>query len=143
MINRFDGKYLFLSNFYNVPILYNGLIYQNAEAAFHAQKTLNQEERYKFINLQANEAKRLGRQIKLREDWEEIKENVMYEIVKRKFTQNSTLKKMLLDTQEEELIEGNFWHDKYWGVDQVTGVGLNKLGKILMRVRKEIRDGVN
>ena len=57
--------------------------------------------------------------------------------VNAKFSTNESLKKRLLETGDEELIEGNTWNDTYWGV--CKGVGLNKLGEILMRVREELK----
>ena len=69
-------------------------------------------------------------------DWEEIKDSIMYLGLRQKF-HNPTLQKKLLATGEEELIEGNWWNDTYWGV--CNGVGQNNLGKILMEVRDEIR----
>ena len=63
----------------------------------------------------------------------------MYEIVLAKFTQNPDLKKKLLATGDEHLEEGNTWGDTIWGT--VDGVGENRLGKILMRVRDELKNG--
>lgn len=140
MIKEFKNQYFFLSNFYEYPIYYNKLVFCNAEAAFQAQKAINEKDQYKFINLNASQARKLGKTIQLRKDWEEIKDNVMYEIVKRKFTINKELQQKLLETKEEELIEGNWWHDTYWGVDSKTGIGQNKLGKILMKVREEVKN---
>ena len=140
MIKEFKNQYFFLSNFYECPIYYNKLVFCNAEAAFQAQKVIDEKEQYKFINLNASQARKLGKTITLREDWEEVKDNIMYEIVKRKFTVNKELKQKLIDTNDEELIEGNWWHDTYWGVDSKTGVGKNKLGKILMKVREEVKN---
>ena len=62
----------------------------------------------------------------------------MYQIVKCKFEQNEDLKIKLLNTGNSELIEGNTWGDKIWG--KVNGVGQNNLGKILMRIRKELKE---
>ena len=90
-----------------------------------------------FQNLLANEAKRLGRRVKLRPDWEDIKDEVMYEVVLDKFKRNDNLKEKLLDTANAELIEENWWNDTYWGV--CKGKGKNKLGKILMKVRDELK----
>lgn len=73
----------------------------------------------------------------MRSDWEDVKFDVMYDIVKAKFTQNEDLKRKLLDTEGYYLEEGNNWGDKIWGV--VNGVGENHLGKILMRVRNELK----
>lgn len=137
MINRFDGAYYFLSNYYMAPVLYNNVWYTNNEAAFHAQKNL--KESHKFTTLHPSVAKRYGRQVQLRSDWEEVKDQIMYEICLAKFQQNSNLAEMLLATGDEELVEGtDGWNDTYWGV--AHGVGQNKLGKILMRVRAELQE---
>lgn len=140
MIKEFKNQYFFLSNFYEYPIYYNKLVFCNAEAAFQAQKVINEKDQYKFINLNASQARKLGKTVQLRKDWEEIKDNIMYEIVKRKFLTNKELQQKLLETKEEELVEGNWWHDTYWGVDSKTGIGQNKLGKILMKVREEAKN---
>ena len=133
-IDEFRGKYFFLSNFYNVKVTYDGLTYLNNEAAFQAQK--NPERAKEFLNLNPSEAKRLGRRVKLRTDWEDVKDDIMVEIVENKFFQNKDLMQKLLDTKDEELIEGNTWNDKYWGV--CNGKGKNMLGKILMNLRAKI-----
>ena len=73
MINSFKGKYYFLSNFYSAPVTYDGLTFQNNEAAFQAAKCINPELRKQFINLNPSEAKRSGRRVKLRSDWEQVK----------------------------------------------------------------------
>lgn len=135
MINEFRGKYYFLSNFYSSPVTYEGLIYLNNEATFQSAKTFSDREC--FTNLDPSSAKKLGRRVQLRSDWEDVKYNVMYEIVKAKFTQNLKLKAKLLETDNQHLEEGNTWGDEIWGT--VNGVGENNLGKILMRVREEIR----
>ena len=140
MIKEFKNQYFFLSNFYEYPIYYNKLVFCNAEAAFQAQKVINEKDQYKFINLNASQARKLGKTVQLRKDWEEMKDNIMYEIVKRKFLTNKELQQKLLETKEEELVEGNWWHDTYWGVDSKTGIGQNKLGKILMKVREEAKN---
>lgn len=137
MIDRFSHKYSFLSNFYMIYVHYEGLTYANSEAAFQAAKLLNNEDRKRFTSMNPKEAKREGKRVPLREDWEEIKDNVMYEVCKSKF-QNPDLAKKLLDTGDEELVEGNTWNDTYWGV--CNGEGQNKLGKILMRIREELRE---
>ena len=139
MIKEFKNQYFFLSNFYECPIYYNKLVFCNAEAAFQAQKVIDEKEQYKFINLNASQARKLGKTIVLRKDWEEVKDNIMYEIVKRKFTVNKELQQKLIDTKDEELVEENWWHDTYWGIDSKTGIGKNKLGKILMKVREEVK----
>ena len=138
MIDRFDAEYFFLSNFEDSPITYDGITYKNVEAAFHAQKVFDTEKKKEFSNLNPSEAKRLGRRVKLRSDWESVKVDIMTDLVRIKFLQNPDLKKKLLATGDQILIEGNSWNDKFWGV--CKGEGQNYLGRILMMIRKELRD---
>lgn len=141
-IEQFRGQYFFLSNFYNAPVTYLGLTYQNNEAAFQSAKvigTKQESQRQAFTHLAPNEAKRKGRHVLLRSDWEKTKDQVMYEIVKNKFTNNLDLQEKLLATGNAILTEGNTWHDVYWGYDMRQKRGQNKLGKILMRVRQELK----
>lgn len=135
MISDFRGEYFFLSNFYSAPVMYMGHMFQSNEAAFQAAKCLPRSS--EFCKLTPGEAKRLGRQVLLREDWEGVKDRVMYEVCLNKFIQNPDLMQKLIDTGEEELIEGNTWRDTYWGV--CNGVGENRLGQILMQLRAEFR----
>lgn len=139
MINRFDGRYFFLSNFYQCKVVYDGIEYSSAEAAFQAAKTTDYDTRCIFAKLNPSQAKRLGRTIQLRPDWEDIKFNVMKDVVIRKFTQNPDLKQKLLDTGNAKLIEGNSWHDYIWGMNFSCTIGENNLGKILMEVRDELK----
>lgn len=136
MIDKFEGEYAFLSNFYEAPVTYQGITYRTSEAAFQAQKTLDHQERVKFSDpsLTPGQAKRLGRKITLRKDWEAVKIKTMYLIVLAKFEQHPNLSARLLATGDEELIEGNTWGDTTWGV--CNGTGANNLGKILMQVRQ-------
>lgn len=135
-IDSFTGDYFFLSNFYEVPVKYQNLIFQNTEAAFHSMK--DPKRMKEFTTLNPSEAKKLGRQVSLRKDWETIKDQIMYEVVYAKFSQHKDLKEKLLNTGNAELIEGNTWHDQYWGV--FNGFGKNQLGKILMQVRTELKN---
>ena len=86
-----------------------------------------------------SEARRMGRRLEYRKDWEDIKLDIMKEIIKCKFDQNADLQEKLLNTGLEELVEGNDWKCEFWGVDSRTGKGENHLGKILMDVREETR----
>ena len=139
VIREFIDAYAFLSNFYHSPVKYRNLIYLNAEAAFQAQKESCEKDKEQYTRMNPAQAKLVGRNCNLREDWEEIKEQTMYEIVKAKFTQNEALARLLLATGDAYLEEGNWWHDTTWGV--CNGVGQNKLGKIRMRVREELDGG--
>ena len=133
-ITEFKGRNFFLSNFYTAPVFYQGIRFENNEAAFQAAKC---PERMKdFCGLNPSRAKALGRRVKLRPDWEEVKYDIMYQVCKAKFLQNGDLLGKLIATGGAELIEGNDWGDRIWGV--CNGVGENNLGKILMRIRNEV-----
>ena len=136
-IDKFEGEYRFLSNFYERQITIDGLTFENTEAAFHSYKQPSRRE--EFVGLTAKEAKRLGRSVTLRDDWEEIKNNVMYAVCMAKFSQHEDLKQKLLATGDATLIEGNHWHDTYWGI--CKGEGYNWLGIILMNIRDQLKDG--
>ena len=135
-------EYRFLSNFYEAVVTYGGLTYQNNEAAFQAQKCLTEEEKVRFTEFGPGKSKGVGRQVKLRPDWEDVKTGIMEEIVRAKFTQHPELAARLLATGEKTLVEGNTWGDTCWGVDQRTGQGENRLGLILMKIREELKEGV-
>lgn len=141
MINSFNGKYEFLSNFFLSPIEYEGIVYPTVEHAFQAAKTFDLDLRKEIaMSNTPGKAKRAGRRLQLRSDWEEEKDKIMYECVKKKF-QAPHLKEKLLNTKNEELIEGTTWHDNYWGncsCHKCENIeGQNHLGKILMKIRKE------
>ena len=140
MIDSFHGKYYFLSNFFDWSFTdKEGYFWPTSEHYFAAHKSKSQQGK-DWIR-QANNpatAKKRGRGIPIREDWEEIKFDVMWDALNYKFgTENDNLKKMLLDTLPHELIEGNYWGDTCWGV--CNGVGENHLGKMLMRLRDELK----
>lgn len=139
MISSFRGAYYFLSNMYPCPVVYEGLEFRCAEAAFQAAKTLNLELRKRFTQMDGFEAKRFGRSVKLRDDWNKVRLPVMSWVLLDKFTRNADLKEKLLMTGDMPLIEGNNWNDRFWGV--CNGVGDNNLGKLLMRLRKHLSKG--
>ncbi len=140
-IKGFRGQYNFLSNFSSYKVTYKGITYNNNESAFQAQKTEDDNVKKEFVSLPPVKAKSKGRRVKLRSDWEKVKDNIMYEIVLAKFQQNEDIKQILLATGDAYLEETNTWKDKYWGV--CNGEGKNMLGKILMRVRQELRESLN
>ena len=138
-IQEFRGEHFFLSNFYEAPVTYQGLTYGSNEAAFQAQKCLSEAERLEFTALRPSDSKRRGRKVQLRPDWEQVKLGIMEDIVRAKFTQNEDLRAMLLATGDAVLEEGNSWNDTFWGIIRKTGRGQNHLGRILMRVREELK----
>ena len=137
VIADFDGEYEFLSNYYEVPVLYEGIRYGSSEAAFQASKSLDPAEREGFSELSPDDSKRAGYKVALREDWEEVKDGIMEEILRAKFTQNPELMEKLSATGQALLVEGNDWKDTYWGFDVNLGCGENMLGRILMRIRAD------
>ncbi len=135
-IDRFVGQYRFLSNFFPSPIEVEGHIYPTVEHAYQAAKTLDENERATIRSCsKPGEAKRKGRRVTLRCEWEKIKEGVMLELLHLKF-RNLALREELVSTESAQLIEGNGWGDTYWGVS--GGKGKNRLGCLLMQVRSEV-----
>lgn len=144
-IHTFSGRYAFMSNFWTCQIIFEGLEFPTVEHAFQAAKTTNPDER-EMVRLAATpvKAKRIGRKVTLRSDWNEVKIEIMRGLLVQKFSQHDILRELLLSTGEAELIEGNTWGDKFWGAVLEDGkwVGRNELGKLLMSVRSEIRHNV-
>ncbi|MCL2106427.1 MAG: Cas9 inhibitor AcrIIA9 family protein [Oscillospiraceae bacterium] len=140
-ITRFEGEYSFLSNFHECEISHDDLVFQSVEAAFQSMKCQAHEERIPFQQMTASEARQAGRKVQLRPDWEEQKLHIMYALVTEKFS-SPDLRQKLLGTGEAKLLEGNNWHDNYWGscgCPQCKGTpGHNYLGKILTRVRGDL-----
>lgn len=137
-IDKFEGDYRFLSNFWSVQVQYNGVVWPSAEHAYQAAKFNDPKKTAKILaNQDPKSAKRYGKTKGLRPDWEEVKVDIMRDIVRAKFDQHHMLMDKLKTTSPNELIEGNWWGDTFWGV--CNGKGENLLGKILM----EIRDGSN
>jgi ribA/ribD-fused uncharacterized protein len=123
----------------HVQSILRGDNYPSLEHAYQAAKTIRHTDRFFFQELitTAGEAKRAGRRLKIRDDWESVKLDVMLTLLREKFKQPK-FKSLLLSTDNEELVEGNTWGDTFWGV--CNGKGENHLGKLLMKVREELRD---
>ena len=166
-VDSFRYKYACFSNFSSHRITYKGINYENSEAAFQAQKFEDENVKQLFKSLDPSKAKALGRskviflntegeyyknklpsdigqrsnkftKHAMRSDWDKIRVEEMYQIVKNKYEQNPDIKRILLLTGERDLMEGNTWGDRFWG--QVDGKGLNFLGRILMQIRYELRN---
>ncbi len=151
-IDSFRGRFGFLSNFYPCKIEHRGITYPSVEHYYVALKVNTLQ----FIDGQyytapdfrelvakitdAGDVKKLGRRIKIRSDWDEKKLQFMEWGVREKF-KDLKLAQMLLETGDLELIEGNSWHDVFWGCcncPKCSGDGENNLGKILMKIREEL-----
>lgn len=141
-ITSFRGPYGFLSNFYPAPIKIFKRTFASSEILYQALKA--KEDIEKTLDIFSEvvdpaEAKRLGKGLPLKDNWDDIKEDVMSFVVDLKFKQNIALQRRLVYTQPHLLIEGNMWHDNFFGhcfcpkcKDQDHK---NILGKILMKKR--------
>jgi len=128
-----------MNNFCKAKMTIYGKIWETVEHAYQAQKTLVPGEQNKiWATASPREARNMGQLVQIRPDWNEVKDQVMTECVYAKFTQHPNLKEQLLATADEELVEDSPV-DWYWGCGK-DGTGKNMLGKILMKVRKELRD---
>lgn len=136
-VNDHYGEF---SNFALFPIKLKGKIWKTTEHYFQAQKFDNKAHQEQIRKASTPmKAAQLGRsrKVSILKNWDNRKDNVMYEALKAKFTQHSELKKLLLETEEKILIE-HTENDNYWG-DGGDGKGKNKLGKLLMRLREELK----
>jgi len=139
MIKQFQGQYRWLSNFWNCRIEYNGRVFTSVEHGYQYSKCVTQEDKDRmFATTKPGDLKRLGRKIKVRPDLNDVKLEIMEGLVRQKF-QDPVLREKLISTGTEELQEGNRWGDEFWGISFKTGKGENHLGKILMKVRDELR----
>jgi ribA/ribD-fused uncharacterized protein len=113
-IDRFTGDYDFLSNFHASPIEVDAILYPTVEHAFQAAKTEDPEEKRAVAEAATPaSAKRKGRKVQLRPDWEQVKVGIMEELVRLKFTTYADLREQLLATGDAELVEGNDWNDRF------------------------------
>ena len=140
-ITSFEGRYEFLSNFAVSPIFYEGEQYPTVEHAYQALKANKEEDRLAIQQLPTpGKAKRMGRKIEMRPDFEKIKLEVMKKCLREKFKEGSHLADKLLSTGDSLLVEGNDWGDKLWGmvIENKTYVGENLLGLMLMEIRFDL-----
>lgn len=137
-------EFRFLSNFYMSEFLDpEGNSWRSVEHYYQAWKSLDPNVRALIAGApDCRTAKKLGndkRVLELTEDWPIRKDVVMLDAVRMKFGQSPELTEMLLATDGFDLVEYAPWGDTYWGVDK-NYEGQNKLGKILMRVRQELKE---
>ena len=140
-VGPFTGTYRFLSNFWPCPVWYDGRFWPSAEHAYQAAKTTDRKAKLEILAAPTpGRAKGMGGKVRLRPDWNDVRLDVMLEIVRSKFFGNDDLAERLLATGDRTLIEYNSWGDRFWGVDRLFGdEGYNHLGRILMKVRTELR----
>jgi|UniRef100_A0A7V6A444 ribA/ribD-fused uncharacterized protein len=143
-IDEFRGHSFFLSNFAPSPVTLDGMRFPTVEHAYQAAKTLTPQERELILGASTPDlARKIGRNLTRRPDWPDIKVKVMQDLVAQKFNGHPDLGKLLLATNDAELVEGNTWHDNFWGdcrCPRCAGItGQNRLGRILMEVRERLR----
>lgn len=139
-ITQFRGQYFFLSNFFPSKIIYEEQTYPTLEHAFQAAKCVSENDKLKIRNCKsAKEAKMIGRRVKIINEWDNKRKEIMRELLEKKFQQNTQLNISLQATAPEKIVENNYWHDNFWG--QCTcgkhrnEKGENILGGLLMEVR--------
>lgn len=126
------------SNMVISPITINGVVWASVENYYQSRKAKTEKEADLFLTYSPSDAKKMGRRVEIREDWDKLKETFMLTVLVVKFNQPAW-KQRLLDTEEELIVEWNNWGDKYWGVDIRSFEGQNRLGEILMEVRKLLK----
>ena len=110
VIDRFTGPYAFLSNFHPCRVTFYGMTFPSVEAAFQAAKCADHRDRAQFLAMTPEQAKRRGRQIRMRDDWDARKRTIMHNLLVHKFSENPDLIPKLLATGGAVLVEGNTWH---------------------------------
>jgi ribA/ribD-fused uncharacterized protein len=145
MIDKFVGDFKKFSNFEPVIIFWKGLKFPSVEHAYASSKSPNPKFWLEISMLpakKANVARKRGRNTRLRPNWKELRVDFMEKFLRQKF-EYDRFKELLLSTHDEELLEGNFWHDNFWGDCECDGCsekeGQNMLGKLLMKLRSEIQ----
>jgi hypothetical protein len=137
---KINEAYGCFSNFSHYGFELDGKWWMTSEHYFQAQKFHNTkyEEMVRLLDnpMKAAEMGR-DRNLPLRKDWEEVKDDVMEKAVLEKFKQNKEIREVLLSTDQDSIVEKTT-DDYYWGCGK-DGSGQNKLGKILMCVREKIR----
>lgn len=132
---KFKNEFYFLSNMYPCELHINGLTFTCAEAAFQSFKVLDKEARKQFQGISGFEAKKLGKQVSLRTDWNNIRLDVMLAVLKVKFKQHPELA-TLLKMINVPIVEDNTWNDTFWG--RCNGRGNNYLGKLLEQIKETL-----
>lgn len=135
-IERFDGEYAWLSNMWPAEIEYNGYTWACTEVAYQAMKSDDPAVWEEFSHIKEGRiAKKRGQELVIRPDWAQVKIQIMSEVNWAKYHTHHDLANKLIHTWPKVLVEGNLWHDRYWGVCLRTGKGLNHLGQVLMDIR--------
>lgn len=140
IISEFQGEHRWLSNHVPCTVIYDTHTFPTVEHAYVYSKTLVKEEQELFLaemsDMSPGQAKRLGKSLTLRPDWEFVRLDIMRDLTKQKYS-IPYYRNKLLQTADAEIVEGNNWGDTFWG--KCNGVGENNLGKIIMEVREYLK----
>ena len=143
--SEYDNK--FLSNFYGAPLLFRGKWYPDSEHAYQSAKCISKKEAENIrCAASAGICKRLGAECDKIANWDEIKNDIMMEVLCCKFS-NPEMAQMLLGTGDDYIVEGNVWHDNHYGLcikqdckKCRSTMGMNYLGDMHMQLRKALRE---
>lgn len=141
MIHTFRDEHAWLSNMQLVDIKLKGRVFPSVEHAYCSEK--NKDAEWKNVcankNLSPKGVKLMSKEIKLRDDWENVKLLVMEHCLRLKFNQEP-FKSNLINTDNQNIVEGNYWNDLFWGVDikNTPNIGENHLGRLIMKIRSEL-----
>jgi len=141
MIKEFKDEYHWLSNFFDCELEYEGISYPTVEHFYVSMKTTDIELRQTISKIETpGKAKRFGqKEIDIRDDWDDIKISIMQYGLNVKFNK-PYFKELLLSTGDQKIIEGNLWHDNFYGschCDECGDKGRNILGKMIMELRTD------
>lgn len=138
-----DHPYVALSNYFcGEPFEIDGLTCPTGEHAFAVGKASTPAGVRRVLAAPtADDAKVIGRSIRLRSDWESHRLTHMRKVIRAKFARGRQEAEVLLSTGDAKLVEGTLWHDDFWGVDleEPGRPGANHLGKVLMTRRAQLR----
>jgi hypothetical protein len=137
MIEQFQGEYRWLSNFAKCTIELDGRIYPSVENAYQSAKCEDQNWKRYCETHRSGECKKMSYRIGLIEDWDIIKVKIMKKCLQQKY-HREPYRSLLLKTGNEKIQEGNFWNDRFWGIDLKTNTGQNLLGQMIMDIREEL-----
>lgn len=141
MIYLFKNEHKWLSNFEPCEIELHGNIYQSVESAYQSEKSNNENWKRFCLNNSSRDVKIASKKIKIRKNWNDVKLRIMENLLKQKFSKEP-FKTLLLETGDENIVEGVYWNDLFWGVDltRSPNIGENHLGRLIMKIRDNLKE---
>ena len=126
---------------FDEPMVYQEIEYRTVENFYQAMKLPKEEteKRCYIASLNPYRAKKEGRKLQIRSDWNGLKLSVMEYALRFKFAEGTSWHRRLMATKRE-IVEWNNWNDEFWGISVKTKQGQNHLGKLLMKLREEFKN---